>query len=181
MRSLLLILGSLVLVTPLAAQRDSLLGRKVWVRNEVYHRMDKGIKGVVEEVKGDTLSVRNAEGGELVTVWPTRESRLFVYAGRKPSIARGAAIGAIGGGLLGLLVGVAFSEYCSWPPCKDTSSGEILAGMGLSAGYGLVLGGLSGLTRTHESWKRDLGFAPLKVTIRRLRRGRLGVGLVARR
>ncbi len=181
MRSLLMVLSALVLVTPLAAQRDSLLGRKIWVRNEVYHRMDKGIKGVVEEVKGDTLSVRSAESGELVTVWPTRERRLFVYAGRKPSVARGAAIGAIGGGLLGLLVGVAFSEYCPWPPCKETSSGEILAGVGLSAGYGLVLGGLGGLTRTHEAWKRDMGFTPMKVTIRRLRGGRLGVGLTARR
>lgn len=181
MRSLLLVLSSLVLVTPLAAQRDSLLGRKVWVRNEVYHRMDKGIKGVVEEVKGDTLAVRTAENGELVTVWPTRERRLFVYAGRKPSIAQGAAIGAVGGALLGLLLGEAFSGYCVLGRCERTSTSQILAGAGMTAGIGMVLGGLRGLTRTHESWKRDLGFAPAKVTIHRLRGGRVGVGLTARR
>lgn len=60
MRTLLLVLSSLVLVTPLVGQRDSLLGQRVWVRNQVYHKLDKGIKGVVEEVKGDTLAVRTS-------------------------------------------------------------------------------------------------------------------------
>ncbi len=173
MLALLMVLSSLVLVTPLVGQRDSLLGQRVWVRNQVYHKLDNGIKGVVEEVKGDTLAVRSGESGELVTVWPTRERQLFVYVGRKPSTARGAAIGT----LLGLLGGALINSPCFWPPCKKVSFGMRLAAVGVGAGMGLGMGAISGSRRTHEAWKRDRGFAPVDVTIRRLRGGRLGVGL----
>lgn len=174
MRYLMTILLLLSPATPAMAQRDSLLGRRVWVQGTVV-RKDRGIKGYVQ-VRGDTLLLRTTESTQLVPVWPSYDQRLFVHQGRKPAVLKGALVGIIGGALVGLPLGLLASSAATslcFSPC-EVEGGDVARVTALSAAFGLVTGVITGATNKYDVWTRDHRFVPVNPVVTGLPSGRTG-------
>lgn len=157
MRNLLAIVALLVCVTSLQGQSQPLVGQRVWVRSpKSSGALDKGVKGTVEGISGDSLQLRLESGSEVVSVELGEQDQLFVFTGRRRAPLRGALIGGGGGALVGLVLGLAAGEDCSkshgWF-CFDRGEMATAGALGLGAvGLvgGLVIGGLG----HHDTWTR---------------------------
>src|SRR5262245_3254844 len=81
-------------------------------------------------------------------------ARLERHAGRKSAFWRGAAWGAVAGGTVGIVVGIAVIEpiRCGYvTPCGRGR--PIVAGGGGGAFYGAVLGGIVGAIARRDRWQ----------------------------
>jgi len=81
-------------------------------------------------------------------------ARLERHAGRKSAFWRGAAWGAVAGGTVGVVVGIAVIEpiRCGYvSPCGR--GGAIVAGGAGGAFYGAVLGGIVGAIARQDRWQ----------------------------
>lgn len=170
--SLALGVVSLLAVTPLlpvAAQAPPIEpGTRVRVTIS-----DRGIRhvGALRAVHSDTLVL------DTLRLVRTAITRLEVSPGRRGHAALGAAIGAVGLGVVGAVVGY---EICQAADCGDDADGAMLGG-----GAGVVLGGLIGLgvgalIKT-DRWE-ETSLERLRVSFTRRSGGPLGlsVGLEAR-
>jgi hypothetical protein len=180
MRSQALVLVFCFVVPRLSAQSgappDS--GQRVWVRSpKASGALDAGVKGTFEGMTSDSLRVRQAPGGPLVSVGLGPQTRLFVFTGRRSSLGRGAAIGGLGGVLAGAIIGFAGGEDCSGSDwlCFDRGT-MALAGAVALGGVGLAGGLIVGALSSHDTWAPTGWRANLHPLVTPVRQG-LGLGL----
>ena len=78
----------------------------------------------------------------------------MVSVGRRRNTVRGMVLGSLIGGTAMALVAAAMHEPCTTSYCFDYGIGvEVLAGFGLGAVPGLVVGGLIGRTSRRHVWQ----------------------------
>jgi hypothetical protein len=115
------------------------------------------LDGTVERISGDTVVVVPRAGGERQSLLLDPETELFVSAGRRTSVTRGAVIGAlvgsVGAGALAL-----FSEReCSDATperCAPAHRTDDVQRSALVIGVGTLSGAILGGLVRHEVWKR---------------------------
>ncbi len=171
MRTMLMLVVLSGLATPLTAQRDTLLGYRVWLQQERAVERDREVKGLVVRVRGDTLLLRSEGYDTLVPVWPRARTRLMVSQGQKSMQSRGRLIGLGVGVAIGALVGLTAEV-------DEDFNREAVVGLtaALFGSIGSGIGwGIGRLTKG-EVWKRDRKFAPAQVTVTVLPGGRAGIG-----
>jgi len=114
--------------------------------------------------EGSVLSV-TTDSIQLISKVPASSTWLAVHdvarlerqAGRKSAFWRGAAWGAVAGGTVGIVVGIAVIEpvRCGYiAPCGR--GGAIVAGGASGAFYGAVLGGIVGAIARQDRWQSVL-------------------------
>jgi len=118
--------------------------------------LDRGMEGTVERLSGDTLILRPKAGGSVQVFVAGEETQLFVFAGHRSRVARGAIIGGVAGLVAGGLVGAASGEVCEGPSslCFDRQVVAWRAGLILGA-CGAVSGIIIGAFASHEAWARS--------------------------
>jgi hypothetical protein len=155
------------------------IGQRVWVRSPgASGGMNAGIKGTLEGRTGDSLQLRlKGEGAQLVSVGLGGRNQLFVFAGRRSSAGKGAAIGGIGGALAGAILGLATGSDCSADEflCFDRGTMAAVGAIGVG-GIGLVGGLIVGLLSPHDTWVRAEWSGSVRPVVTPSPRG-VGLGL----
>jgi len=148
------VLGSLS--SGLAAQANPAADpeRRVWVREMSSNgRYDRGVKGTLEGIAGDTLFIRPNTGAPLFSVAPREGRQIFFSNGRRSSAGRGALIGTGVGVVTGAIIGFAGGEDCSGGEWLCFDRGTMAAAGALVVGAtGLVAGIIVGAFSSHEVW-----------------------------
>lgn len=144
---------------------------------------DRGVKGVVEQVLGDTLLLihPDGDGPEIQVHARDYRVRLLAFSGRRSSIGRGAAVGAFLGTAGGAVVGLGFAKPCPPPVSADDPAcieggPEALKGAAVGLGGGLAIGMVIGSLLPREVWTGVPGFPAVGLTFPARRRG-AGLGV----
>lgn len=139
----------------LAAQANPAadLERRIWVREMSSNgRYDRGVKGTLEGIAGDTLFIRPGTGSTF-SVTPREGRQILFYNGRRSSVGRGALIGTGVGVVTGAIIGFAGGEDCSGGEWLCFDRGTLAAAGALVVGAtGLVAGIIVGAFSSHEVW-----------------------------
>lgn len=171
MRTMLMLTALWGLAAPAMAQQDTLIGYRVWLREEGESARDGGVKGLVVRVRGDTLLLRSEGYDTLVPVWPRARTRLMVYQGRKSRQLVGSVIGFGVGASIGAIVG----STTEVDEDGGRASAIIISTMLIGVVSSWIGWGIGRLTR-RDAWKRDRKFVPARVTVTSLPGGRAGIG-----
>ena len=138
------------------------------------------IVGTLMSVSSDSLLLSVDGGAGQVFLPIISVSRIQVVRGRKPATGRGAAIGALAGGVIGLV-----GSLTTYKECEGFCPGDLGRG-GTAALSGLVFGGLGagvgylvGNFVTVDRWV-DVPLNRLRVSLGPQRDGRFGLGASVR-
>ncbi len=171
MRTMLMLTALWGHATPAVAQQDTLIGYRVWLREQGESAKDGGVKGLVVRVRGDTLLLRSEGYDTLVPVWPKARTRLMVYQGHKSRHLVGSVIGFGVGASIGAIVGSTGEVDEDGGRESAIIMGTMLIGV-VSSWIGW---GIGRLTR-RDTWKQDRKFLPPRMTVTSLPGGRAGIG-----
>ncbi|HEU5170870.1 MAG TPA: hypothetical protein VFU46_10040 [Gemmatimonadales bacterium] len=168
MRPVVLAIAALLATTPLAGQTPGARIRLATADGPT--RI-----GRLVALDADSVRVVDSAGTELAYARADLR-RLETYVGRRSSLGRGAARGAMIGGGVGLLIGILASTEEPTFVCEG--GGCIAAGTAAGALWGVVIGGVIGAATKHDQWER-LNAAPMQPEVRPIAHG-TSVGLTVR-
>ena len=123
--------------------------------------LDRGLEGRLERVSGDTLVLTPRAGGPARSILASSEMQLFVFAGKRSLLLRGAAIGGMSGALAGGFVGMVAGRVCTTddPQCPIRHRITAKASLILGAS-GMAAGLLIGAIASREYWVRSRDYWP---------------------
>ena len=132
--------------------------------------------GTLLSVSGDTLLLSTDGGAGRVFLPLTLVRRIQVIRGRKPARREGAFIGALAGGVIGLVAAFTTYEECEgFCPADFGLGGTALVGGFLGGGLGAGVGLLVGNFLTVDDWV-DVPLDQLRVSFAPHRDGRFALG-----
>jgi hypothetical protein len=116
---------------------------------------DREVEGTIERLSGDTITLRPRAGGQSQVFAAVSRGELYVFAGRRPALARGAVLGATFGLLAGAIVGALAGEVCTGNDAlcvnrRQVSLATESALMAVGTATGLVIGAFN----PRDTWKR---------------------------
>ncbi len=137
--------------------------------------------GTLTAVTIDSVVLRHENGATLLSLPLTSVASLDISRGKRSQFGRGALIGlgvgVAGGGILGLVGGLA-SDHCIDDP--NPCPGAFAAwGAILGILPGLVVGGVAGAITKADRWE-EIPLDRLRVSLGPQRDGRFGLGLSVR-
>lgn len=162
-------------------EAGSLIGQRVWIRSpKPTGGLDGGVQGTLTGFSGDSAQLQLLGAGSPVSVLVGRNDRVFVFAGRRSAIGRGAAIGGGGGALAGLFLGLVAGEDCSGNEWICFDRGEMAAALAITlGGVGLLSGTIVGALSHRDTWG-PAGWPRGVQPVVRSSPGGLGVGFAVR-
>ena len=149
-------IGALIVVTlvaaPLAAQMSPYPTLPPGSRVRV-HSAQGPVIGAIRSVSDSAIVVAPASARAVTIPWSS-VNRLEISRGRSTNAWRGLGIGALGGAVTGVILGLAAGEDCGRSNsfvCFDRGSLALAGGVGFGV-IGGVIGLVAGAFRTHENW-----------------------------
>ncbi|MGQ0702045.1 MAG: hypothetical protein ACT4PM_02800 [Gemmatimonadales bacterium] len=108
----------------------------------------RDLRGTVEEVRGDTITIRRLNNELSRWVWTSdARTELLVHGGKKSSADRGLAYGGLAGAAVGIGLGIMLGDDPPGTWLRFTAGEKALllgGGLGATGGFiGLVIGALS--------------------------------------
>jgi hypothetical protein len=158
MRSLLVLMALGGPALPLAAQPPPVVA----VGSKIRLHLPAGdgtflprFDGTIVRISGDTLVLRPKQGGGSRLYTPSNDSQLLVLTGHRPSVARGATIGALVGVLTAGFVATLAGPACNGDGvlCYIRRHVSVRNAVVLG-GAGMVMGATIGALKPRRIWTR---------------------------